>query len=261
MKTDNIISAVICDIDGVLWFGKSPGKDSIKFIDSFLKLNIPFCLLTNSCNLSKKSRYKELISAGFRIKPDQLITASEVTIEWLQVNDLSTILYVGAPDTLQDFEGIITIRNNEPVDAVVVGDPFDYIDRELIYKATKAIYNGANFVAMQKNARWSDGKDWYADNGFWISGFEYVTGKQAVSLGKPNQYAYECAIRRIKEFTENCENILFISDDILSDLKGAKNAGLITAYFGPNNINQPWVDYYFTTYDEILSFLISNKHA
>jgi len=249
------IKGIILDVDGVLWFGESPNIKAIDFINTLKKNNIPFCLLTNSCNISKSSRYKILSNAGFKISSSQLVTASELTAHWLKENNMQTIMYVGTFDTLHDFSEFNIVNSSNKVDAVVIGDPFDNLDRYLIHKVARVIINGATLIAMQKNAYWIDGTNWYVDNGFWIAGFEYATNSKAITIGKPNKFAYNYTIKKLGFLIKDSSGILFISDDIHSDLKGAKENGLITAYFGKNKDKYPWIDYYFKNYSEIYSLL------
>lgn len=259
METDNhIISNVVLDVDGVLWIGGSPEKDAVSFLDSLDQENIPFCLLTNDCTVSKSDRYRSLTKAGLILKAEQLVTASEVTRDWLKDSGVHNIMYLGAPSALLDLSKDFTICESSPVEAVVVGDLFSHYNRGAIDRASKAICDGATLVAMQRNQHWSDGTDLFVDNGFWVAGFEYVTGKKAVVTGKPDRIAYQSALARLEQTDQATTRTFFISDDIASDLKGAKDIGLVTVYFGLQKSLPTWVDYAVSDFKSLLSILVGD---
>jgi HAD superfamily hydrolase (TIGR01450 family) len=261
MSTDyRALNNLLLDVDGVLWNRGAPGQGAIAFLDFLERESIHFCLLTNDCSVSKINRLKSLTQAGLMLKADQLVTAAEVTSEWLREKAIRSIMYLGAPNALPDLAKGISVLEKAPVDAVVVGDFFDYYNRDTIDKAAKAINNGAILVAMQRNARWSDGINWYVDNGFWVAGLEYVTGQQAVVTGKPHRIAYMSALARLGVKTDTLSSTFFVSDDITSDLKGAKDAGLTTVYFGSILTSSPWVDYSIGNFSALESLLMDKRN-
>lgn len=259
MRIDRrVLSSIILDVDGVLWIAGAPGRGAIEFLDALAREDIPFCLLTNDCSVSKVDRYRSLTQAGLILKDEQLVTATEVTRWWLRDMAMHTIMYLGAPSALSDLMEGMSVRETAPVDAVVVGDLFDHFDRSSLDRAAMAVSAGASLVAMQRNRRWSDGKDWHVDNGFWVAGLEYVTGQRAVVTGKPSRTAYQFAFARLGQMSNAPSGTVFVSDDMTFDLKGAKDIGLTTAYFGPVHAPPSWVDYSVRDFDSLISLLIGN---
>ncbi len=239
---------------------EASAQGAAAFLALLRREDFPFCILTNDCSVAKADRHKSLIQSGLILNADQLITAAEVTRDWLKDMAAHTIMYLGAPGALNDLMEEFCIREIPPVDAVVVGDLFAHFDRCAIDKAAKAISQGATLVAMQRNQRWSDGIDWHVDNGFFVAGFEYVTGKRAVVIGKPHHTAYQSALVRLGLNTHATSNTFFISDDIASDLAGAKDVGLKTVYFGPQKNIPSWVDYAVGDFSSLASLLIGDNH-
>lgn len=254
------LGSVVLDLDGVLWIAGAPGEGAIAFLDDLRRDDIPFCLLTNDCSVSRAERHEAITQAGLVVRPDQLVTAAEVTRSWLRDAGVHTIMYLGAPSVLPDVTKGLGVRKTGPVDAVVVGDLFASYDRKSLDKAAKAVSDGAALVAMQRNPLWSDGKGWYVDNGFWVAGLEYVTGRQAVVTGKPNRSAYLTAVARLGVAAQPHSRIAFVSDDIATDVKGAKDAGLTTVYFGSAQTLPPWVDFAAPDMGALASLLIGHGH-
>lgn len=257
---NSTLSSVVLDVDGVLWIAGAPGEGARAFLDDLRRDEIPFCLLTNDCSVSKGERHEALTQAGLVLRADQVVTAAEVTREWLRNAAAHTIMYLGTPSTLPDVAKGLLFRESGPVDAVVVGDLFAHYDRRFLDRAARAVSDGAALVAMQRNALWSDGKDWYIDNGFWVAGLEYVTGRQAIVTGKPNRDAYLTAVARLGVVALAHSRIAFVSDDIATDLKGAKDIGLTTVYFGSAQTLPPWVDYAARNLDALASLIIGHGH-
>ena len=251
--------SVVLDVDGVLWIGGAPGKGAIAFLDSLAREGIPFCLLTNTCTVSKAILHKSLTQAGFTLQAEQLVTATEVTRDWLRDAAAHTIMYLGTPSALLDLTEGMSVCEIVPVDAVVVGDLFAHFDRGKLNRAAKAVNAGATLVAMQRNPHWSDGTDWYVDNGFWVAGLEFVTGQQAVVTGKPHRAAYQSALARLGQTADASSSTIFVSDDMAVDLKGAKDVGLTTVHFGPAHILPPWVDYSVRDFSSLARLLIGNR--
>lgn len=243
--TSNIgsISGVVLDVDGVLWTKGSPTSGAFQFLENLRRCRIPFCLLTNDCSVSKAQRYQSMVEAGFMIQAEQLVTAPQLTGEWLRNIGANTIMYLGATTAISDIPVDLTIQKIGPVDAVVVGDLFSSYDRHSLNRAANAVSSGAALVAMQRNPCWSDGSEWHIDNGFWIAGLEYVTGREAVVIGKPSPFAYQGAVNRLLLSPQSKGSIAFVSDDVLSDLSGAKDFGLLTIYFGKEVELPSWVDH------------------
>lgn len=255
------LRATILDVDGVIWISGAPGRGAAEMLASLSRLNFPFCLLTNDCSVSKMTRYTALSEAGLLLRSEQLVTAAEVTNDWLMQVAAHDIMYLGAPSLLSDLPRCISVKDSGPVDAVVVGDVFKYYDRRVIDRAAKAIAAGAQLVAMQRSRRWSDGNDWYIDNGFWVAGLEYVTGCQAVVTGKPSPTAYRTAVRRLGESSLEYSEIALVSDDIEADLKGGKAVGLTTVYYGPSRDLAEWVDFSARDLSTLESILVKGRNA
>jgi HAD superfamily hydrolase (TIGR01450 family) len=258
---DRALDSVILDVDGVLWIAGALDVGATTFLDRLRGNDIPFCLLTNDCSVSKAERHESLTKAGLLLRADQLVTAAEVTKVWLQDAATQVIMYLGAESAFSDIATGLCVRHTGPVDAVVVGDLFTNFDRHSLDAAANAVGDGAALVAMQRNPRWSDGRTWYVDNGFWVAGLEYVTGHQAVVTGKPSPGAYLTALARLGVSPALRSRTAFVSDDVATDLKGAKTVGLTTVYIGHNRMTLPWVDYSVPDLAALSSFLSGELRA
>lgn len=255
--TTQELRGAILDVDGVLWLGGKPVSGAPGMLDELQRAGLPFCLLTNDCSVSKMERYARLDEAGFHLDPAQLVTAAEITREWLEAASADVILYLGSAGALEDLGTAVRVRTSGPVDAVVLGDPFDCVGRSLLDCAASAIDRGAPLVAMQRSRRWSDGVVSHVDNGFWIAGLEYVTGHRAIVTGKPSRGAYLAGLRRLGLEASARSRVVVVSDDVPGDLRGAKKSGLRTVHFGASHVRDPWVDHEATDMEALADLLLA----
>lgn len=236
---------VISDLDGVLWVKEELASGATEFIQIIRENSIPFCILTNDCVNSSQQRIDQLVGKGLNLDPSEMITAPHVTRKWLQENGIFKIYYLGAQSILNDLKPLMIVSNSsaDSAQAVVVGDLFkDYV-RADIELAARLIMKGVPLVAMQKKPTWSDGENWYIDNGFWIAAIEYVTGVKASLMGKPSSYSYQVALDCLRLPANSAAKVSMISDDVSIDLFGAKQSGLCTLYVGPSIEETPdWLD-------------------
>ncbi len=145
------LGSVVLDVDGVIWIEGAPAPNAITFLRDLRRDAIPFCLLTNDCSVCKADRQQSLEQAGLDVRASELVTAAEVTADWLKSTAVRSIMYLGAPAALRDVAKGIRVLESGPVDAVVVGDLFADYNRQSLDRAAKALSDGAALVAMQSN--------------------------------------------------------------------------------------------------------------
>lgn len=120
--------------------------------------------------------------------------------------------YLGTSGVAQDLAEKITIANQGPIEAVGF------------------IRDGAKLMALQRNRYCYDGKNDHVDNGFWVAGFEYVTGVDSIVAGKPSSEAYFFAARTLGIDRNHITSIAMISDSVDFDLSGAHQCGMKTIH-------------------------------
>jgi 4-nitrophenyl phosphatase len=122
----------------------------------------------------------------------------------------------------------IELREDSLVQAVVVG-----LDEELNFQklktAVRALFeNDALLVALHSNKVYKDSKGEISPSvGSIVKALEYACDKKGYIMGKPSMNFYRNILKRLKSKPQDC---LFISDDPLSDLVGAKNSKIETAF-------------------------------
>ena len=105
----------------------------------------------------------------------------------------------------------------------MVGDIGAVWSYPLLNTVFNELMNGAKLVAMHRNKYWQTEDGLRMDIGAFVAGLEYVSGCQAVVIGKPAAVFFRLAVESLNLPTEK---IAMIGDDIETDVSGGQAAGL-----------------------------------
>jgi len=220
MQTETI-TAILCDIGGVLYVGDAPIPGAIEAV-ARLKRSYPVRFLTNTTQKSGAQVVAKLQAFGFDIDPSEVITALDVTKAFLQ-HHVSSAEYLLTDDARAFFDDLDAL----PRRYVVVGDAQHNFTYEALNRAFRTLMTGGELLAAAKNRYFKDGDgELSMDAGGFVSALEYAACKEARVIGKPSTDFYRLACEALGSAPETT---LMIGDDIESDVGGAKEAGLMAA--------------------------------
>lgn len=218
----------IIDIEGVLIKGQTVIEPAPAVIRTLNELNKKIVYLSNISDLTRAEVSGKLNKLGLDIHQDQILTSAYATVLFLKKTcpGKKNVLLIGTDSFRNELTdgGINVVESYNDADTVVVG-----LDPELNYKtigeAVKAIKNGSLFVAsnLAKVKLTSDG--YITGPGFVVKGLEYVTGKEAVLVGKPDKFMFGLALNKL-ELPPN--KILTIGDKLEQDIYGGNMIGTRT---------------------------------
>ena len=110
---------------------------------------------------------------------------------------------------------------------MVVGDAHLNFHYENMNEAFRHLQNGAELLAAAKNKYFKEEDGLLSmDAGGFIAGLEFASGVQAKIIGKPSKAFFHLAVASMGL---KPSEVLMVGDDIVSDIQGAKDAGLYTA--------------------------------
>lgn len=224
---------VILDIDGVLMLADGPAPGAVEALQLLRDHGRQVRILTNDAVSSRTERERELRDCGFRVQDGELFTACSLTASFLRERGFPRIQLLMTGTGRQEFDGLDLVDADAEV--VVVGDFFDGYDRRALEAAYRAICDGAEFIAMQRNRHWWMGDIPRIDVGFWVAGLEFCTGRIAHVIGKPSPDAY---ILLARDAGCSTSRTVMVSDDAESDLQGARAAGLSTVHVRRGDADQ-----------------------
>jgi len=216
----------LIDIDGVLVKGNTAIPGAVETV-SLLRKNHKCLLVTNTTRLSTQQLYEKLKKIGFEIPKDSLHTAVDATIEYIQKQKPGArcflILEGGARE---DFEKAGLQLVEEKPDFVVIG-----MDRKVDYnkldRAFRAVQSGAQMLACHVLMFFPTEDGLHLGPGLFVKAMEFVTGKEAPVIGKPNPRFFEAGLHHLGS---GKEETIMIGDDIFGDIQGAQQAGLRTIF-------------------------------
>jgi phospholysine phosphohistidine inorganic pyrophosphate phosphatase len=220
-----IMSAILFDLDGVLYEGDRPIEGAADTVNWFTKNSIPHLFLTNTTSKSRSELVRKLADFGITSNKEDFLTPPVAARQWLQTNGLNRIaLYV--PETTKeefsDFD-LMTDKDSD-VDAVVIGDLGEQWTFALMNRIFRQLISNPDtrLVALGMTRYWRANSGLQLDVGPMIKAFEYATGLSAVVTGKPAETFFQAAVSMLGK----SGNITMIGDDIRGDIEASQQAGL-----------------------------------
>jgi phospholysine phosphohistidine inorganic pyrophosphate phosphatase len=228
-KDGAAMSGMMFDLDGVIYNSETPIEGAAQTIAWVQREEIPYPFVTNTSSRGHTALVEKLFRFGIRTEPDRLWTPCIAAAEWLrnQQNGL-TALFV-APKAREEFSGIPCIKEDAETGAkyVVVGDMGEHWDFHTLNRAFRLLHSNPESILIALGMT----RFWLAQDGIrldaapFVTALEYATGKKALVLGKPAETFYQKAVGKLE--LPPCEITMF-GDDILTDIGGAKKAGMNT---------------------------------
>lgn len=221
------ISAVIFDMDGVLYIGNKPIDGAARAVEFLRKSGKKVIFLTNNSENTRASYVKKLARMGIPTSEDDVITSGQVTADYIKRrNPRARILAIGGSGLMSELRRAgLQLVPPEKATHVVVG-----IDRAITYKkleaGLRALLSGAEFVATNPDIIYPN-EDGFSPGAGAIVGALGTSSmrKPDVVVGKPSTIIIRFGLRVLG--TRPSETAIF-GDQIETDIKAGKKTGLIT---------------------------------
>jgi HAD superfamily hydrolase (TIGR01458 family) len=219
------MSAILFDLDGVLYESSKTIVGAADTINWFNKNNIPHLFLTNTTSKSRLELVKKLADLGIESKKEDFLTPPVAATQWLQTNNFNNIAVFVPETTKEEFSdfNLITDENHD-VDAVVIGDLGEQWTFNIMNQIFRILINNAKIklIALGMTRYWRTATGLQLDVGPMIKAFEYATGIDAIVTGKPAKEFFQAAVTLLG----TQDNIVMIGDDIRGDIEASQHAGL-----------------------------------
>lgn len=222
---------LLIDMDGVLTRDKefTPFEGAPEFIRKLKDRGVPFRIVSNNSTRAPALIVRKLKERGFDLEEEDFISPVGVLPDYLSSIGVRSVFVIGTR-MLRDFLGEkgFDVKEDHRVDAVVVGQ-----DKELdffkIKTAVSAVFlENAKIVPVNLSRIVKDSDGLYFPGAGSISRMiAYTTGYEGElpNLGKPSPQFIELALKGLPK-----EEVFLISDDIYTDLMGAKELGIKTVF-------------------------------
>jgi 4-nitrophenyl phosphatase len=232
------ISAIILDMDGVLWRGDSPIGDLHNIFNFIDAKGLKYTLATNNATKTPEQYQQKLASFGASVETSHIITSSQAVAALLMTKfpnggPVFIIGEDGLEKALQDC-GFFPSENDAL--AVIAG-----LDRKLSYsklqKAALLIRAGVPFYGTNPDKTFPTPTGLVPGAGAILALLETSTNIHPIIAGKPFPFMFGLALSRMN-VTAN--STVSIGDRLETDILGGKNAGCRTALVlsGVTNIKE-----------------------
>ncbi len=236
------LKAILFDIDGTLCVGDVPIEGAQALLPHLRARGYCLRFLTNTTTKSHTQLLVQLQRLGFDIAPDELMTAPSVAC--LKLADIAKSMtrtlkiWPLVDDNIKADFKTFEWDESQP-DYVVLGDIGEQWNLALINRLFNVLQGGAQLIALHKNRFWQTEQGLKADIGFFVVGLEYVSGKTALVMGKPNPDFFNQVLASV---AVNAEQTLMVGDDIDSDVGGAQAMGILGALVRTGKFRQSYFE-------------------
>lgn len=221
MNTLSSLKGILFDLDGVLYVGSKPIEGAIAAVARIRGSGIPCRFVTNTSTLSLGSLQHKINALGFSIPANEIISAPQATLFYLQRQRDPVCRLLLADDIKKDFAQFR--QADTGVDYIVVGDIGSAWTYPLLNEVFNSLMQGAKLIAIHKNRFWQAEQGLQMDIGAFIDGLEYASGTQAMIIGKPSTEFFQIAL---DDMGLQAADVAIIGDDIDADVAGGQRAGL-----------------------------------
>jgi 4-nitrophenyl phosphatase len=222
------ISAVVMDMDGVLWRGDEGLPGLAAFFDFLRARSLPYLLATNNASKTQAAYVEKLARLGVNgVKESEIITSGTATVDYLREHfPANATIHVLGSDGLRQVltEAGYTLSEG---DAQVVVCGVDWmLTYEKLKWAMRAVLNGAVFIATNVDSTYPTPDGLVPGAGSIVAALRTASGCEPIIIGKPEKPLFETSLKLLGTAPENT---LMIGDRLETDIVGAKLLGLQTA--------------------------------
>jgi HAD superfamily hydrolase (TIGR01458 family) len=217
------IEGLLVDLDGTVYQGSELLPGAAVAVDGLRARACPFLFTTNTSRKARSDVAASLCEMGLPVVETEIFTAPVAAARWLRQEGLTRVQLLVPAATRADFADF-DISDAEP-DAVLVGDLGREFTFERLNAAFRSLRGGARLVAIHRNRFWLPEGEPTLDAGPFVAALEYATGQTATLVGKPSPAFFETASALLGVAPSG---LAVVGDDIESDIKGGRAAGLIS---------------------------------
>ncbi|MDF2673237.1 MAG: phospholysine phosphohistidine inorganic pyrophosphate phosphatase [Clostridiales bacterium] len=216
---------LIIDLEGTILYRGAEIPGSFDVLKKLTENNIPFRVITNTVTKSVEEMAASMKSIGFDISSNYILNPIKAVNYFLDESKTSSYFFVG-PSYIQSQLSIQPVFEGTP-EYIILCD-FEYItcSYDLFNQIYKYLLNGAKLLSTSYSDFYLSKEGPKIDTGSFTKMFEILGNQKAIIFGKPSPMLYEVALKQMG-VEKKCA--IAIGDDVLTDIKGAKEYGIISA--------------------------------
>jgi HAD superfamily hydrolase (TIGR01450 family) len=251
-------------MDGTIYLGDRILPNAIEFVKTARETGRKVVFFTNNASKNPNNYVDKLNRMGFGATRSDVVTAGDVTIEYLKRNRSGESVYlVGTPALEQSFiEAGITLSK----DANIVVSSFDTtLTYEKLVIACDLIRNGADFYCTHPDFNCPTENGFIPDSGAIAAFITASTGKTPTYFGKP----YKETVEMIEEVCGvDRKDMVIFGDRLYTDIALGKKHGVCAALVLSGETTEEDVDnatvsekpdFVFDSLDDVNKFMFEVK--
>ncbi len=247
MKAKDILSSkklFIFDMDGTIYLGGIPFDFAKRFIKNLRDSGKEVLFFTNNASHTTPFYHQKLTRLGFEPREREIMTAGDVTYEFLSRHRKGASIYTVATDELTEeyrAKGLNILNGNEKIEnADVVVTSFDTsLTYEKLNIACRLIRNGAEYISTHPDYNCPTEDGFIPDSGAIAALVTASTGVTPTYFGKP----YKETVEMIAEYTGySTEEMCIFGDRLYTDIALGKNFGVTACLVLSGETKQSDVD-------------------
>jgi NagD protein len=219
-------TSVICDMDGVLYRGRTLIDGARDFVDRLLREDISFLFLTNNSEQTPVDLRRKLEGLGVHgVREENFITSAMATATFLKQQDQGSTAYVvgGGGLASELYRVGFSISEHRP-DYVVVGKTSS-LNYDMLRTAVRLVRGGAKFIGTNPDVLDPTPEGVEPACGAILAAIERAAERKAYVVGKPNALMMTIAKRKLGA---HAGETLMIGDRMDTDIVGGLEAGMKT---------------------------------
>lgn len=214
----------LLDLDGTIYRGSEaiPGADA--FIEHLRQAGIPYLYLTNNSAASPEQVAARLQAMGIPAEAGEVYTSGMATARYLakQAPPGTPVYVIGEEGLRAEMakQGF-ALTEKEPRYVVVgIDRKFDY---DKLAAATRAIRQGAELIATNRDAALPSEHGLSPGNGSLVAAVSVASGKEPVVIGKPEAIIMRLALEKLGT---PAEETLIVGDNLHTDIDAGAGSGI-----------------------------------
>ncbi len=216
----------IFDMDGTIYLGERVFPEALRLIFRLREMGKKIIFYTNNASRSPQRYVERLTRLGFAPTSEEILTAGEVTVDFLLRERAGKSVYLmGTPDLEAQFiaAGISLLPHDTPCADVVVTSFDTTLTYEKLDAACRCIRRGAEYLCTHPDFNCPTEDGFIPDSGAIAAAVTASTGVTPTYFGKP----YGGAIAAITART-GCaaEEMCMFGDRLYTDIAFGKRGGV-----------------------------------
>lgn len=213
----------IFDLDGVVYNGAKPIQETIDGIKKLQKAGKKILFNTNTNVRFKEEIQKKLLDFNITATKENIITSGDCMLYYLTINNIKNCKVYGGGKYLPQILAKSGIKiNSQNPEAIVIGYSEDLTYNHFV-EIVNFLKSGAKLIGTDRDIKYSYNNEIRLGTGWIISVLEKHLDYPPIIVGKPSRLPIDLAL---KQFNLSHNEVVFIGDNLFSDIKAANNAGI-----------------------------------